>query len=188
MAPDRLGFLWICVIRGPFNPYLELFLISLWADAYCLVMRRQSAMQSYDETISRRGFRFTRQRREVYDALLAQRDHPTAVEVFMRVKARMPSISLATVYNCLETLTECALVKHVSLDRAPTRYCPNLVDHGHFFCEECGGVFDVPLKKHRNIQQAWELPARCTVSHHEVTFRGVCPACASQKPKRNHRV
>lgn len=146
-------------------------------------MPKPIPMRSYDETISRRGFRFTRQRREVYDALLAQRDHPTAVEVFMRVKTKMPSISLATVYNCLETLTECALVKHVSLDRAPARYCPNLVEHAHFFCEECGSVFDVPLKKRKNFKQAWELPARCVVSHHEVTFRGSCPACAARKSK-----
>ena len=48
----------------------------------------------------------TKQRKVVYDVLLDEpRDHPTASEVFMRAKHQMPSISLATVYNCLETLT-----------------------------------------------------------------------------------
>ncbi len=98
-------------------------------------MQRKIETKSCDETIHERGFRFTTQRREVYDALMVKRDHPTAVEVFMRVKGRMPNISLATVYNCLETLTECGLVRHVNLDRAPSRYCPNLEPHGHFFCD-----------------------------------------------------
>ena len=58
-----------------------------------------SGNSGYEETISHNGHRLTPQRREVYEVLLAQRDHPTATEVFMRAKQRMPSISLATVYN-----------------------------------------------------------------------------------------
>src|SRR5450432_2952711 len=109
-------------------------------------MAKKTAIKSCDETIHQRGFRFTTQRREVYDALMVKRDHPTAVEVFMRVKGRMPSISLATVYNCLETLTGCGLVKSVNHDREPSRYCPNLKEHAHFFCTGCGTVADVPLR------------------------------------------
>lgn len=134
--------------------------------------------KSYDETISLKGFRFTKQRRHVYDALMAQRDHPTAVEVFIRAKKEMPSISLATVYNCLETLTECGLVRHVNLDRAPSRYCPNLEEHGHFFCDECGLVFDVPVRDQR--KERWELPADTVVTHHEVSLRGLCAECSAR--------
>lgn len=142
------------------------------------------ADSKYDETISRRGFRFTPQRRQVYDALMSKRDHPTAVEVFMRVQKRMSSISLATVYNCLETLTECGLVKHVNHDREPSRYCPNLEPHGHFFCEECGAVSDVPLRKAMRIEQTWELPGDAVISNLDVSFRGFCPACAKRKTKK----
>jgi Fur family peroxide stress response transcriptional regulator len=125
----------------------------------------KSCDKSYDETISEKGFRFTEQRRAVYDALMGKRDHPTAVEVFIRVKGRMPSISLATVYNCLETLTDCGLVKAVNHDREPSRYCPNLAEHAHLFCDGCHGVLDVPLRSH------------------EVSFRGLCPKCAAASEK-----
>jgi len=136
--------------------------------------------KTYGETIHENGFRFTPQRREVFEALMAKRDHPTAVEVFMRVKEKMPSISLATVYNCLETLTECNLVKHVNLDREPSRYCANLEPHGHFFCTECSAVFDVPFRKSEKPEEAWDLPADSVVTHHEVTLRGLCPDCVAQ--------
>lgn len=144
---------------------------------------RTPTKSTYDETISQRGFRFTAQRREVYDALMAKRDHPTAVEVFMRVQKRRPSISLATVYNCLETLTECGLVRHVNHDRDPSRYCPNLEPHGHFFCTECSAVFDVPVRRAKRLEQTWELPAEAVISHHDVSFRGLCPACAKRNTK-----
>ena len=137
--------------------------------------------KSCNDTIHENGFRFTPQRREVFDALLAKRDHPTAVEVFMRVKERMPSISLATVYNCLETLTECGLIKHVNLDRAPSRYCPNREPHVHFFCSECNAIIDVPIREKEQLDKTWELPPNSVVTHHEITLRGLCPACAAKK-------
>lgn len=150
--------------------------------------KKHEHSHSCDETIHANGFRFTPQRREVFEALMARRDHPTAVEVFMRVKEKMPSISLATVYNCLETLTECDLVKHVNLDRAPSRYCANREPHGHFFCTECNAVYDVPLRKdapEETFDKSWELPANSVVTHHEFTLRGLCPECAAKdaKPK-----
>src|SRR5438067_8984737 len=138
-------------------------------------MATKPEAKSYAETISKRGLRSTEQRRNVYEAVLAKRDHPTAVEVFMRVKKAMPSISLATVYNCLETLAQCGLVKHVSLDRAPSRYCPNLEEHGHFFCTGCGSVFDVPLRKKAKARDEWEMPPHTVIAQHEVSFRGLCP-------------
>lgn len=132
----------------------------------------------YDESIAQGGFRLTKQRREVYDALMEVRDHPTASEVFLRVKNRMPSISLATVYNCLETLVHCGLVKQVNLDRAPTRYCPNVEDHGHFFCERCHDVFDVDLDP-AGTEMPWALPEGFVVTHHEISLKGICQKCAA---------
>ena len=105
-----------------------------------------------------RGLRMTEQRRAVYDALMVQRDHPTAVEVFMRVKTKMPSISLATVYNCLETLTDCGIIKAVNHDREPSRYCPNLAEHAHLFCAGCGGAQHNPFRADRRPQDLGTLP------------------------------
>ena len=87
------------------------------------------------ESISRRladsGLRATPQREVVYNILLQKRDHPTADEVFARVKPELPGISLATVYNCLEALVQCNLVRAVNFERGPTRFCPNLHPHAH---------------------------------------------------------
>lgn len=129
----------------------------------------------------------TDQRRAVYDVLMGKRDHPTAVEVFTRVRDRVPSISLATVYNCLETLADCGLAKTVIDERGPARYCPNLDEHAHFFCQSCGGVSDIPLRSRRHPEDVWEFPKSLTILRHEVSFRGVCPKCApkTKSAKRN---
>jgi Fur family peroxide stress response transcriptional regulator len=143
----------------------------------------EASSKSCNETISQKGFRFTAQRRQVYDALLLKRDHPTAVDVFLRVQKKLPGISLATVYNCLETLAECGLVRAVNHDRQPSRYCANLEPHAHFFCEQCGAVYDVSSGETGPGAESWHLPPGAVVTHQEIAFRGQCGKCASQDSK-----
>jgi Fe2+ or Zn2+ uptake regulation protein len=142
-------------------------------------MKPHVAIPAYDQTIAGRGLRMTEQRRSVYEAIMAKADHPTAVEVFMRVKGTVPSISLATVYNCLETLVECGVVRHVHHERESSRYCANLEEHAHLFCEACGSVTDLPLRARRRTEDIWEMPADSVVTSRDVSFRGLCPACAA---------
>ncbi len=127
-------------------------------------------------------YRLTKQRREVFEVLTAQRDHPTATEVFVRVKEKVPGISLATVYNCLETLTHRGLVRQVNLDRAPSRYCPNLEDHAHFHCEACGHISDIAIADPLALEAALALPAGTRVQRTEIAIRGHCPSCAPAAP------
>lgn len=126
------------------------------------------------------GFRMTRQRKVVYDVLAETRDHPTATEVFLRAKERMRGISLATVYNCLETLHEVGMVKQVHVDRSASRYCPNLRDHAHFYCRGCGRVEDIdPVAAGAGLR-AWKLRDGTLVDDAEVALKGLCPECAAK--------
>ncbi len=119
-----------------------------------------------------KGLRMTRQRIEVYKVLMNFRDHPTAGEVFERTKQNMPSISLATVYNCLEALTEHGAVRQVNFERESSRYCPNLSEHGHFHDEATGKIIDIPLKKGASISDFLELPEGAQISNLDITLRG----------------
>ena len=124
------------------------------------------------------GLRLTRQRQVVYEVLVDEkRDHPTASEVYERAKDKMPSISLATVYNCLETLTHAGAVKQVNVDRDASRYCPNLSHHAHFYCTVCSEVFDVLLDPKARAESPWQLPAGTELEEIDVTMKGICPDC-----------
>jgi len=137
-----------------------------------------SAKNQLEESMQHAGRRLTPQRREVLEVLLSQRDHPTAVEVFLRVKSRIPSISLATVYNCLETLVKSGLVRQVNVERDASRYCPNLQEHSHFICEKCGKVFDIPLQPQAKPESVWQIPKGFKLTSFETTMRGTCSHCS----------
>lgn len=117
----------------------------------------------------------TRQRCEVYKILMGHRDHPSASEVFERAKLNMPGISLATVYNCLEAMVQHGAVKQVNFERESSRYCPNLIEHGHFHDESSGTIIDVPLKKGAQLGDLLDLPEGARIDNLEIILRGSLP-------------
>lgn len=121
------------------------------------------------------GLRMTRQRWEVYQLLMEQRDHPTANDVFVRVRPTLPNISLATVYNCLEALVQHGLIRQVNFDREPSRFCPNLAEHGHFHDSHTGAIHDVTFKAGTDLADVLDLPPGAVISEVEITLRGQLP-------------
>jgi Fe2+ or Zn2+ uptake regulation protein len=118
------------------------------------------------------GLRMTRQRQEVYRTLMQERNHPTANDVFMRVKDRLPNISLATVYNCLEALVQHGIIRQVNFERESSRYCPNLSEHGHFHDATTGVIHDVDFKAGISLADVLNLPPGAVIEDVEITLRG----------------
>jgi Fe2+ or Zn2+ uptake regulation protein len=135
-----------------------------------------------EQCLESSGYRFTRQREGVFEAVAESHDHPTADEILERARRRMPEISFATVYNCLSVLVECGLVRQVTLDRGSTRFCPNMREHCHFFCEECGQVTDIDFPS-RSALGAVSLPSGFKVASFDLSLRGVCSQCRSKSAR-----
>ncbi|NDV60921.1 transcriptional repressor [Puniceicoccales bacterium CK1056] len=130
------------------------------------------AQEALDKALTDHGLRSTRQREHVFKILLTKRDHPTADEVYARAKKSMTTISLATVYNCLETLVGCGLVRAVNYEREPTRFCPNLSEHAHFQDRKTGRVYDVDLPTDLMDRLKKVLPEGYEADSMELYFHG----------------
>ena len=137
--------------------------------AYDITENHKRALYS---ALRKKGLRPTRQRTCVYNIIMSKKDHPTADDILNRVRENLPTISLATVYNCLETLVDCELVRQVNFDRSSTRFCPNLTPHAHFKCSETGNIFDISLdeKSVRSLKAV--LPKGFKVDNFELSFAG----------------
>ncbi len=135
-----------------------------------------NAKRALGKALGQARQRSTRQREHVFAVLLDKRDHPTADEVYARARSTMPSISLATVYNCLETLVGCGLVRQVNIEREPSRYCPNLREHAHFHDLRSGRVLDIDVPSDFMAELKQLLPVGYEAEHIELSFRGKAPA------------
>jgi len=133
------------------------------------------AKEKLDSALARKGLRSTRQREQVYAVVLDSIDHPPADLVYARVKSDCPGISLATVYNCLETLVECDLVRQVNFERAPSRFCQSkdhCKHHAHFHCQETGKVIDVDLPSDFIENLSQYLPEGYIIEKIDLTLSG----------------
>jgi Fe2+ or Zn2+ uptake regulation protein len=104
--------------------------------------------QDLRKALETAGLRCTPQRLAVYDELAAALHHPTAEELFHAVRARIPRISLATVYKSLEALVDIgAATRLTASDGAGSaRYDARAEDHYHFRCLRTGQVHDLPTR------------------------------------------
>lgn len=123
------------------------------------------------------GLKVTPQRTAIYRTLLVSKDHPSAEDVYMRVKEEMGSISFDTVNRTLLTLAEIGAAFVVEGTGQPRRFDAGMEDHQHFRCVRCGRIIDF----HHSPFDAIETPAelkRCRVLRKSVYFEGFCDRCA----------
>ena len=89
--------------------------------------------------------RHTRQRDLIYSTLLALHSHPTAEELHALVNHHDRSVSLATVYNTLDALARCLLLRRIPSQVAggACRFDADLSRHVHVVHPQ-GAIVDVP--------------------------------------------
>ena len=143
--------------------------------------RERSVVEAH---LAEAGLRPTSQRSLVYEVLLGHaKEHPTADKIFIQAKQEKPDISMATVYNCLDALVRHNLIRQMHLDRAATRYCPNMQEHAHFLCEECGEVSDFEGQSKPRLS-GFKVPREFKVNQVEMNMRGLCPDCTEKGVSR----
>ena len=122
--------------------------------------------------------RNTIQKQLVLHAVAQLADHPTADEVYTFVAKDHPSVSKATVYRNLASLSEDGRLRHIKMPSGADRFDHQTFEHDHIECVVCGRLADVPVRDEGGLDaQATDATGFQEVSH-EIVFRGVCPACA----------
>lgn len=92
------------------------------------------------------NLRCTVQRRALYEALVQDKSHPTAEELYRSVKPRAGRVSLATVYNTLEALCKVGLARKLPTNNGCCRYDADTSEHLHVCFRESGRIVDVPAE------------------------------------------
>jgi len=113
----------------------------------------------------------------IWDAIKAETSHPTADQIYDKVRKELPNISLGTVYRNLQNLVVDGKLQVLTLRRSQ-RFDPLVAQHQHFICEQCEQVYDVLLDSDERFVPA-KLPHEgFTVTSHRMSFYGRCKQCA----------
>ena len=130
----------------------------------------------------------TKHRETVLTVVQSSKDHPTARQVFERSLKRDPRLSMATVYNSLNFLTEGGYVRRLDSGEEGTRYDGILAQHDHLICRQCGSIEDVDLMPAERARFS-ALP-HFHVEEVSLRVTGLCARCregASKTASRSRR-
>ncbi|HIE26937.1 TPA: transcriptional repressor [Candidatus Poribacteria bacterium] len=128
-----------------------------------------------------KGYRITKQRLIILNALRNTATHPTAEEIYNMVKPQIPNISLGTVYRTLGALEELGLLQKLVYGGSFSRYDGNVNAHYHAVCLDCGKVLDVDEPVLSNLEERFSSETGFTIVGHKLEFHGYCKDCCKRK-------
>jgi len=121
----------------------------------------------------------------VVDVVRASDDHPTAAQVFQRVRRRYSGIAYATIYNALRWWVERGELREFTFGDAAARYDRNRDRHDHAICLRCGRLMDVSVRLPGKLLEEVRRRTGLAISSHHVQFLGLCPGCAAARSGRS---
>lgn len=126
------------------------------------------------------GTRSTIQRQIILEELRKLCSHPTADELYMVVRQRLPRISLGTVYRTLELLHSARMVQKLDGPGTQKRWDGDTTPHFHALCLHCHSILDLPSGTVREDAISFPEVKGFTFLGYRVIFEGHCHSCLSK--------
>ena len=137
-------------------------------------------LEQFKAACKRAGVKLTHQRLEIFREIAASVEHPDAETVFRGVQARIPTVSLDTVYRTLWLLDGLGLITTLGPRRESVRFDPNLEHHHHYVCVQCGLAKDFESAELNVLTIPASVKKFGSVMATHVEVRGLCGACTKE--------
>jgi len=141
-------------------------------------LERVQKRKKMEQALRIAGCRITAQRKAILDYLVSTPEHPGAYKIFEEVKKIQPRLSLATVYNTLQLLTQNGLIQMLTF-RDDNRYEANLSFHINLICTSCGRIQDFEAETHMSPEDVREKSG-FEVMTYRMEYHGLCLQCKAK--------
>ena len=129
------------------------------------------------ERLHQAGLKATGPRMLILAALEHDQNHPTAEQLFERLRQDYPSLSLSTVYQTLDTFLRAGLCRRVTDAGDRMRVDGTPQDHDHAVCRVCGAIFDIDRQLFPLPIPPAQLPNDLVVTGLRLEYEVICAAC-----------
>lgn len=119
----------------------------------------------------------TRYEKAVFDLVRTSHAHPTAQQIYERLRVSFPRVVLATVYNNLNKLCQAGLIRRVSAEGMPDRF-DTVQKHDHLICRRCGKILDVTFA---DLTAPLRSQLGADFLYYDLKVYYLCPECAQRE-------
>ena len=130
----------------------------------------QSAINKLIKTLTNKGYRITKARREIIEALMHSKRPQTIQDLVTAVSA-----DEASVYRTVHLLKKTGLIEEIVLKDERPRYAVAHGHHHHAVCTDCGRVAHIACQPELATPEL--VPGFKSIESHEITYYGLCSQC-----------
>jgi Fur family peroxide stress response transcriptional regulator len=140
----------------------------------------ENEFEVFRRVCQEQGIKVTPQRFEIFKEIMRATDHPSAEDIYKRVRDRLPSISLDTVYRTLTALEGYGIIARIQIvDK--TRFDPNLKIHHHLICSVCKSLTDFYWPDFDDLTPPPGIAGWGHPETKHVQIMGICSKCSSER-------
>jgi len=137
-----------------------------------------TSISTLTNTLQQAGMRLTPQRMAVCKLLVESDEHPTAAMIYDVLRPQFQSLSLATVYNTLDTLASLGAVNVLgNAGDDHVHYDADLKPHVNLACVACHRIVDIPSEHVQQLDSEISQASGFKLLGARVLYYGLCPEC-----------